>query len=155
MWKHSGCDDINAGSFEQSGTHPATFLPRSLPPDINVGRIPIVRNRQLLQIVSHCSVHWLIARLETSSQFGTSATIAMAQSSSLRRLQDRGPSLHDHESRLENILSTTGNRNINQYQLSWLIFIGLVVMISACQESNLVKRGRPGFDSLMESFLFA
>jgi hypothetical protein len=23
---------------------------------------------------------------------------------------------------------------INQYQLSWLIFIGLVVMISACQE---------------------
>jgi hypothetical protein len=23
---------------------------------------------------------------------------------------------------------------INQYRLSWLIFIGLVVMISACQE---------------------
>jgi hypothetical protein len=43
---------------------------------------------------------------------------------------------------------------IYQYQLSWLIFIGLVVMISACQEYHLVKRGRPGFDSLMESFLF-
>jgi hypothetical protein len=26
------------------------------------------------------------------------------------------------------------NASINQYQHSWLIFIGLVVMISACQE---------------------
>jgi hypothetical protein len=28
----------------------------------------------------------------------------------------------------------SGIASINQYQLSWLIFIGLVVMISACQE---------------------
>jgi hypothetical protein len=31
-------------------------------------------------------------------------------------------------------LALSENAPINQYQHSWLIFIGLVVMISACQE---------------------
>jgi hypothetical protein len=32
------------------------------------------------------------------------------------------------------IYASVRKSHIHQYQLSWLIFIGLVVMISACQE---------------------
>ena len=65
----------------------------------------------------------LIATL-CSRELGSHARVARVSIAHMAR------SMEGHE----NIFKAVKKCFINQYQLSWLIFIGLVVMISACQE---------------------
>jgi hypothetical protein len=101
-------------------------------------RFPIARDRRRLEIVSHPIASRLNLRpalLEMSCRASCGgcdvheSTVGHRIPRDVVAVQDR--------TQLEQavvIYASAENFHIYQYQLSWLIFIGLVVMISACQE---------------------